>query len=499
MAILCIDAGTTMIKTVAFDDSGTAVALAHQRTEVLHPRPGYSEQDMRSVWDAIVTTIRMTTRQLHDTVRMIALTGQGDGCWLVGPGGEPTGPAILWNDGRAARIVEQWSQQGVLEQAFRINGSLTFAGLPNAILSWLNEHEPERVERAAKALYGDGWIFFKLTGELAVDESDASAPFFDIRTRRYSPELRRLYGLEWAKRLLPDVRGDDRRVGTLQQSAAVELDLPAGLPIVMAPYDIAATAIGAGAVNAGQACCILGTTLCTEVVMDQVHTEGTPSGLTVALGVPNLYLRAFPTLAGCEVITWAQQLLALTKPDELSELAQDIEPGANGLSFMPYLSPAGERAPFYNSNARGSFMGLSFEHGRKHIARAVLEGLSLVIRDCFEASRAVPTELRVCGGGASSHIWCQMIADVTGVPTIRSSDREVGAKGAFICALVATGAESDFAHAARSYVKARDLFVPDQKRSARYTEMYQEFLEMRGIAAKSWQRLADAYARMSSF
>jgi len=112
------------------------------------------------------------------------------------------------------------------------------------------------------------------------------------------------------------------------------------------------------------------------------------------------------------------------------------------------------------------------------------------------ASRAVQTELRVCGG-ASSSIWYQMIADVTSVPTIRSSDRKVGAKGAFICALVSTGGESDFAHAAHSYNKARDLFVPDQNRSARYTEMYQEFLEMRGIAAKGLQRLVDARARMS--
>jgi erythritol kinase len=124
------------------------------------------------------------------------------------------------------------------------------------------------------------------------------------------------------------------------------------------------------------------------------------------------------------------------------------------------------------------------------------EGWSLVIRGCFVASRAVPTELRVCGGGASGNIWCQMIADVTGVPTIRSSDRKVGAKGAFICALVATGVESDFAHAAHTY-KARDLYVPDRNRSARYTQMYQEFLEMRGIAAKGRQRLANARARMS--
>jgi erythritol kinase len=503
MAHLCIDLGTSLIKTVAFDDNGANIALARQKTEVFRPKPGYSEQDMLSVWDAVVFTIRTVVHQLHDQVHMIALTGQGDGCWLISSDGEPTGPAILWNDGRATALVEQWRQAGILEQVFRINGSLQFAGLPHAILTWLKHNESERIERADKSLYCDGWIFFKLTGEKIVDESDASAPFLDIRTRRYSSEILKLYGLEWAERLLPEVRSDAQRVAPLQASAAAQLGLPPGLPVVICPYDVASTALGAGAVSAGQACSILGTTLCTEILTDQLHLEGEPSGLTIAMPSrrpprpPWQYLRAFPTLAGTEVIAWAMTLLGLQEPDELSALAKDVEPGAGGLLFLPYLSPAGERAPFLNSAARGMFLGLSFEHDRRHIARAILEGLTLVIRDCFEASKASPTELHVCGGGANSVFWCQMIADVTGVPTIRSTDSEVGAKGAFLCGLVSTGVESDYAHAATSYVKIRDTFEPNRERSSRYTELYQEFLALRDISATAWPRLAAARAATS--
>ncbi len=497
MVHLCIDLGTSVIKTVAFDDSGTAIALARQKTEVFRPKPSYSEQDMLSVWDAVVFTLRRVIHQLHEEVHMIALTGQGDGCWLISPAGEPTGPAILWNDGRAADLVECWRQAGLLEQVFRINGSLQFAGLPHAILAWLKQHEPERVERADKSLYCDGWIFFKLTGERIVDESDASAPFLDIRTRQYSSEILQIYGLEWAERLLPEVRSDARRVAPLQASAAAELGLPPGTPVVICPFDIASTALGAGVVSPGQACSILGTTLCTGVLTDYLHLEGEPSGTAIAMPGHH-YLRAFPTLTGTEAITWAMTLLDLEMPDELSELAQNVEPGAGGLLFLPYLSPAGERAPFLNSAARGMLLGLSFEHDRRHIARALLEGLTLVIHDCFEASQASPTELCVCGGGANSAFWCQMIADITSVPTIRSADSEVGAKGAFLCGLVSTGVEANYAHAVKSYVKVRDAFEPDRERSSRYAELYQEFLALRDNAAIAWLRLAQTRARTST-
>lgn len=407
MPALCIDVGTSMIKSVAFDGDGREVALARQGTKVLRPAPGHAEQDMDEVWDAALHTLRTTAREIDGAVDVIALTAQGDGCWLVDADGEPVGPAALWSDGRNPGVVGRWERDGTIDKAFAINGSLTFPGLPNAILPWLREHEPERIERAHKALYCGGWIFLKLTGEFAVDESDASAPLLDVRKHEYSPELLKLYDLEWARDLLPDVRPMDRRVGELSRRAAGELGLPAGLPVVMAPYDIASTAIGAG-----------------------------------------------------------------------------------GLLFLPYLSPAGERAPFLDPGARGVFMGLSFDHDREHVARAVMEGLSHLVRDCLEAAPAASSELRLCGGGANSDMWCQLIADVTGVETLRSTDTELGAKGAFITALVATGAESDVESAAGRLVRLRDRFTPRADREAVHGERFEQFRALRDDATPTWRRLA---------
>ncbi|MFB1044853.1 FGGY family carbohydrate kinase [Streptomyces chrestomyceticus] len=494
MSVLTVDVGTTMIKSVVFDDRGREIAVSRLATEVLRPHPGRAEQDMDAVWNAVVCTVRNALSELAgrpgpaDPVWLVSFTAQGDGAWLVDERGRPTGPAILWSDGRAGDLVGQWQRDGVLETAFRRNGSLTCAGMPNAIFAWLARHDPDRLARSHASLTAAGWLFLRLTGVTAVDESDASAPFLDHATGAYDPYLIDLFGLAPYERLLPKVLGEHERIAEMTSEAAGRLGLPAGLPVVMAPYDIAATARGVGVVNPGQACSILGTTLCTEIVRTTVDTTGEPSGITIAYRGRERVLRAFPTLNGAEVLGWAARTLHLSGPPELSRLAFESEPGANGLMFLPYLSPAGERAPFLDGHARGGFWGLSLEHTRADLARAVFDGLSLVLRDSLTASRTHVTELRLCGGGANSDAWCALIADATGVPTARSGDTELGAKGAFLTGLVLSGAESSMHSAATTYVRMRSSWEPDPERTARYAELYEDFLHWRDLAREAGWR-----------
>lgn len=496
MAVISVDAGTTMIKAVGYDNEGRELVVVRQETTVNRLRPGWAEQDMVAVWDAVVYTVRSVAHQLTETVEFVAITAQGDGAWLVDGAGAPTGPAILWSDGRAAPLIQAWTADGTLNRAFEVNGSLAASGLPNAILSWLAANDQARLDRSTACLTCGGWLYYQMTGVVGIDESEASAPFLDIRSRRYSTELLDLYGVPWARRLLPQILPDDQRAAALTRDAAIELGVPAGTPVVLAPYDIAATAIGVGAVAAGQACSILGTTLCTEVVTDGVLLGNEPSGITIALGGPEQYLRAFPTFAGGEVTQWACQLLGLSHPSELSTLATESTPGANGLVFQPYLSPAGERAPFLNPAARGGFLGLSLEHRREDIARAVLEGLTLVIQDCLVASRAQPTELRVCGGGAASAAWLQLIADVTGATVIRSVDSEVGAKGAFLTGLVAVGAADSIPAAAPNFVRLGDTYQPSPANTPIYAGLFADYLTIREATAQAWPTLANTRQRL---
>ncbi len=321
MAVICVDAGTTMIKAIGYDDEGNESAVARAATSVLRPRPAWAEQDMEAVWDAVVVTVRSVVDQLGADVEFVAFTGQGDGSWLVDSKRQPTGPAILWNDGRGAAILRRLDQVGRPRAGFPDQWLADLVGNAERHLELAAPAGPGRLSRSAASLTCGGWLFARMTGELAIDSSDGSAPFMDIRTREYSDELLGLYDMEWARPLLPRLRGDDQRVGELTRGAGEQLGLPAGTPVVMAPYDIASTAIGVGAVNDGQACCILGTTLCTEVVTDKVILGEQAAGITVALGLPGRYLRALPTLAGTEVIQWACKLMGFEDPFQLGELA----------------------------------------------------------------------------------------------------------------------------------------------------------------------------------
>src|SRR6266702_7275197 len=141
MAWIAIDAGTTVIKAVAFRRDGRELALARDKTVVLHPQPDRSEQNMQSVWQSVISTVRQVAQQCGEPIEGLVSTAQGDGCWLVDAAGHPVRDAILWNDGRASGIIEQWQVDGVLEEAFHISGSVSYPGLPNAITSWLHKNE----------------------------------------------------------------------------------------------------------------------------------------------------------------------------------------------------------------------------------------------------------------------------------------------------------------------------------------------------------------------
>ncbi|MFE2056607.1 FGGY family carbohydrate kinase [Streptomyces sp. NPDC056465] len=488
MTSLAIDAGTTTVKVVGYGSDGAELTVSHRPTRVLRPCPGHAEQDMDEVWAAVASAVREVVAALPEPPGLVAVTGQGDGAWLVDERGRPTGPAVLWNDGRASDLVTGWEQDGTLEQAFRICGSRMSAGMPNAVLAWMREHDPDRTRRSRSLLTCGGWLFLKLTGETAVDESEASAPFLDLGRRTWSEKLFELYGVEWARDLLPALRDDDHRVTALGAAATAETGLPPGIPVVLAPYDICATAIGSGAVVAGRACTVLGTTLSTEIVTDSagcVLTDA-PVGITVALGVPGHYLRAFPTMSGGDMLHWGARLLGLGSATELMGLAEHGAEDTAGVRFLPYVSSAGERAPFFDPGARGSLSGLSLDSGREDVARAVVEGVTMAIRDCLAASAATPELLTLSGGGARSAYWTRMIADVVGLPVAIPADAETGARGAWLTAVVATGREPDFATAAARHVRISATCEPDPAKGTAVRDRYAEFLRLRELHRPIW-------------
>lgn len=490
MSIISIDAGTTVVKAVLYDDDGGEIDLARQETTVDRPRPGFSEQDMSAVWRAVVDVTRALVSKSRDQVEAITITGQGDGCWLVDEHGAPTGPAILWNDARALPVIKEWEKDGTLAAAAKINGNVAFPGTSGAILKWLYEHDRDRLDRSAKALHCTGFIYGQLTGKLAVEETDATSPFLDLALGEYSTDIPRLFGTPWVERLLPEVRRNGSRLADLTTAAGEQVGLAAGIPVVLAPFDIPVTAIGIGAIDPGQACTILGTTLSSDIVLDSFDPQADPVGMTLPSGVPGTFIKSVAAMAGVETLRWGMQLLKVDTPQDLADLAATSPAGARGLMFHPYLSPAGERAPFLDPNARGSFMGLSYEHSPAEMARALFEGMSYSVRHCLEASGREISELRLTGGGANSRLWCQTLADTLGVPTVRSSESEIGAKGAFLVAQVALGNEADMRASVNRTVHLGERFEPHTTDTGVHTVMYQHFRLSLKDLPRQWADLA---------
>lgn len=483
---VAVDAGTSFIKVLVIDEDGTEVASASRRTVVTSPAAAWSEQDMGEVRSAVLSSIASAVDGRQRDVRRIAVTAQGDGAWLIDGSGQPVRPAVLWNDGRAVDVLRRWQREGVLDAAFRINGSLGNLGLPNAILAWLHDHEPDAIDTTATVLTCGGWLFHALTGTVGLHPSDASAPWLDAATGAVSDELLDLYGIPWARDLLPEVLLDGASTRPLDRPAAEATGLTPGLPVTTAPYDVVSTAVGSGATAPGDAFCILGTTLCVGALQAAPDTTGTPSGLTI-LGDPGAPVtRAFPTLAGTGVVDWATDLLGLEHAADLVALAATAGPTADGLRVWPYFSPAGERAPFLDPAARGVIAGLSFATGRAEVARAVIDGLGHVIKDCLDAVDEPPSSLVLAGGGAASDLWCRAIADVTGVPTTRRARGQEGARGAVVAALVADGS-MDQADAVAAIAPPGSTFEPDADRGARAARNHQDFMETRDLLATRWR------------
>lgn len=485
MITIGVDAGTSVIKAMAFNDDGADLASAARHTRVRAPRPGWSEQDMHETLQAVLGTVAGVVSQLPEPPSALALTAQGDGLWLTDQGLTPAGPALLWNDSRASAIFDRWWRDGVIAETFPITGSVGGPGSPHALLGWLRGQDPARLSGAV-ALSCSGWLFGKLTGRMVTDRSDACSPFGDLRAGGWSARALQAFGLAWAAPMLPEVIDGQDRIGALTGAVADLMGLPAGLPVVLAPYDVVSTAHGAGTLRPGDAVLILGTTLCAALLAPNPALDRAPSGVTLAAGPPGQWLLAEPALAGTGVLEWAATLLGLSGPAALAELAETAESDQNGEHplLLPYLAPGGERAPFYDPAISGTILGLRSWHGPADLALAVLEGLGLAAADCLGAV-GQPARVFLAGGGQRSQLWCQLVADCCALPVTSQPGGQPGARGAAMCARVLLGEERGWPDLERWFPRGR-TWVPDPGRAGFWSGLRQRF----GAARDSVQAAA---------
>lgn len=474
--VVGVDIGTTVTKAVAFDADGTPLARTAQPTVLHRVADGCYEQDVDQVVDSVHRVLAELVATLDRPVATVGLTAQGDGLWLVDADARPVRPAISWMDGRAAPLVEQWADKGLLDYAHQRTGNMLFPGASGPLLAWLDRHEPDTLDRAHTAAYCKDVVLQRLTGVRATDPSDASVPFLDPRTRRYDDELLAACGLSRRRRLLAPVL--PAPTGALTAASAALTGLPAGTPVTAGPYDLPASAWGAGVDGVGDGLLILGTTLACQVLTDRPDQHGEPSGFVLNTWQPDRWLRALPAMVGTAALDWALRLVGA----DLSELPVLLAEGrSDGLTVLPYLAESGERAPFVAPRARGRVDGLHLGTRPADLVRAVCEAVAYSARHCL-TSAGLDGQLTACGGGVASPAWAQILADVLDQPVRVLAGQEIGARGA---ALAAAGAAGFPLHAGPPPAR---IYHPAPEAARRYAVGYRRYLDHVAQARTAWQR-----------
>jgi xylulokinase len=478
--LLGIDVSTTATKALLVDDRGRLVAVASSEYDLSTPRPLWAEQDPELWWQAAQSAIGDVIADAgvdSGSIEAAGLTGQMHGLVLLDENGEVLRPAILWNDQRSAAECDEMRRRLGLERLVRITGNDAFPGFTAPKLLWVRNHEPEIFERARQVLLPKDYVRYRLTGEYATDRAGAGGTLFlDLATRDWSKEL--LEALEIPLDWLPATHEGTEVTGRISDEAAALTGLAAGTPVVGGGGDQAAQAVGVGAVEPGVVALTLGTSGVVFASSNKPLVE--PVGRLHAFphSVPDRWHVMGVMLSAAGSLRWYRDVVAPEIGyDDLLEEASRVEPGCEGLTFLPYLS--GERTPHADPWARGAFIGLTLKHGRSHLTRAVLEGVAFGLRDNVglmeEVGLGEVSEVRVSGGGARNALWRQILADVLGVDLVTVQTTEGAAFGAALLAGVGAGVWPSVARACAQSVELGETMQPGPEAKDVYEPVYERF------------------------
>lgn len=438
--IVGIDIGTQSLKAVVLSPEMKIIGEDATAYQPDFPQAGWAEQDPRLWEKALGPVIQGALRKAGrkaDEVKALGFAGQLDGCIAIDPGGMPLHPCLIWMDRRA-------DIAGIdADQVHETCGVVLDATHLAAKIRWLKRNVPG-VAGAVKFHVPVSYMVARVTGEHVIDHATASTSMvYGLASRRYYEALLAAFGV--SARELPEVRDSAALAGYLSSEGASLSGLKPGIPVAVGTGDDFSSAIGAGLVEPGRFINVLG----TAEVTGALHREAVidPGRLveTHAFLGGHYYIENPGWLSGGALV-WFRDTFGLASFEQLTALAGEAPPGADGVTFLPALS--GAMAPEWIASARGAFYGLTPAHGVEHLARALLEGLSFAMRDVLDRVQALGVEchaLRIVGGGARSALWTQIRADLTGLPAETPRHTDTSAIGAAVLAAKASGTIADIA------------------------------------------------------
>ncbi len=476
MYYIGIDLGTSSVKLLLMDELGAIHQQVTREYPLEFPHPGWSQQAPEDWKDAVLSGLQELTANCDKRqIAGIGTGGQMHGLVVLDRDDNVIRPAILWNDGRTAAQVDYLNDVIGKQKLSAWTANIAFAGFTAPKILWMRENEPENFARIAKIMLPKDYVNYVLTGVHCCDYSDASGMLLlDVAHKRWSKEMLDLCGITEAQ--MPALYESYETVGTLRPEIAQLLGFPENVKVCAGAGDNAAAAVGTGVVGDGGCNISLGTSGTVFISSKQFGVD------------PNNALHAFAHadggyhLMGCMLSAascnkWLMDDILRTK-DYAGEQAPitDEKLGTNHVYFLPYLM--GERSPINDTNARGTFIGMSMDTSRADMTQAVLEGVAFAIRDSVEVAKSlgIPlTSSMLCGGGAKSPLWRRILANVLNMPlTIPASEQGPGMGGAML-AMVACGAYGSVAEACAKLVTVSETVAPDPEIAARYEARYRQF------------------------
>lgn len=493
---LGIDTSTTSSKALLIDSHGGVVAVASSPHTLQTPKPLWSEQDPLEWWDAVSASIRLVLEKAGiggERIAAVGLTGQMHGLVLLDGSGNVLRPAILWNDQRTQSQCDEIHRRIGRERFIQITGNVALTGFTAPKILWVQENEPEVYAKAKHVLLPKDFIRLKLTGEYAMDKADgAGTVLFDLNLRDWSADV--LEALQIDRSWMPRTFEGTEFTGRITEEAASATGLKAGTPVAAGGGDQAAQAVGVGAVEPG----IVGLTVGTSGVIFAT----TPSALVEPEGRLHAFCHAVPglwhfmgvMLSAAGSLQWYRDTLAPNMSfEDLVKEAESASAGCEGLLFLPYLS--GERTPYPDPLARGSFIGLTLRHSRAHMTRAVLEGVAFGLKDSFtliqNAGLGGITQVRASGGGTKGALWRQILASVLEAELVTVNTSEGAAFGAALLAGVGSGAWVDVPAACRETIRITGQTLPVEEDAEVYRKVHPLYRELYPALKSSFAKLSN--------
>lgn len=458
---LGIDLGTTGLKSLLVREDGSICGVGYREYPISIPAAGYAEQAPSDWWRALKESLAeaMSASGIRPgEISGIGLSGQMHGMVMTGAEDQLLYPAVIWCDQRSAKQVDGIRQRIGLEKLGQWTQNPVSVGFQLCSLLWMRENRPDIYEKIRHVLLPKDYVRFLLTGEYGTEPTDACSTLaFDCAARDWSAPMLETFGID--RVILPDAGHLPTDVhGALTARAAAELNLVPGIPVVFGGGDQPMQAIGNGILAPGDASITLGTGGQIFVpVREPIYDPQLRTHTFCHAGRESWYVMG-AILNCCLAQNWFfEKVLGTRDFREMHRLAAEIEPGSDGLFFLPYLT--GERTPHLNPEARGMFFGLTLGHDRASMTRAVVEGISYALADAMDCILQLHPRidrLILSGGGARSALWKQIIADMMDRPIYATNMVEEAGIGAAICAMVGTGRYASLSEACRAIVRYED-------------------------------------------